>query len=134
MNRVDQCPSTPRGQAVNEVGCHIIFCMQGVNFEYDSANLTSAAEARLDEAVRMLRENSSISVNLEGHTDSNGSDTYNSQLSQRRAQSVVDYLIDNGIRSGRLTAIGRGEASPIATNDTSAGRAQNRRVEFIIRN
>jgi OOP family OmpA-OmpF porin len=108
--------------------------MQGVNFEYDSANLTSAAEARLDEAVRMLRENSSISVNLEGHTDSNGSDTYNSQLSQRRAQSVVDYLIDNGIRSGRLTAIGRGEASPIATNDTSAGRAQNRRVEFIIRN
>ncbi len=133
MNRIDQCPSTPRGQAVNEVGCHIIFSLEGVNFENNSANLTSDAQTKLDEAVRMLNQKSNINVNIEGHTDSNGSDAYNMQLSQRRAQAVVDYLAENGIRRSRLTAVGRGEGSPIATNDTSAGRAQNRRVEFIIR-
>ena len=134
VNRIDQCLSTPAGQAVNEVGCHIVFTLEGVNFDYDSANLTNAARTRLNQAISMLRENSELNVNIEGHTDSNGSDAYNMQLSQRRAQAVVDYLANNGINRSRMSALGKGESSPISTNDTSSGRAQNRRVEFIIRN
>jgi len=133
VNRIDQCLSTPAGQAVNEVGCHVIFTLEGVNFDTNSATLTSAAQTKLNVAENILNDNPNINVNIEGHTDSNGSDTYNMQLSERRAQSVVNYLAENGINRNRMTAVGKGESSPISTNDTSSGRAQNRRVEFIIR-
>lgn len=134
VNRIDQCPSTPRGQAVNNVGCHMIFTLEGVNFEYNSAQLTNAAQTKLNEAVNILNDNRNINVNIEGHTDSNGADAYNMQLSERRAKAVVDHLAENGINRSRMTAVGKGESSPISSNDTSSGRAQNRRVEFIIRN
>lgn len=133
VNRIDQCLSTPAGQAVNEVGCHIIFTLEGVNFEHDSARLTNAAQTKLNAAITILNDNRNINVNIEGHTDSSGADAYNMQLSERRAQSVVNYLAENGINRSRMTAVGKGESSPLTTNDTSARRAQNRRVEFIIR-
>jgi len=128
----DKCPNTPRGQAVDANGCHIVFSLEGVNFAYDSSALTPAANAKLNEAVEMLKANPNMRVRIEGHTDSRGSDEYNMSLSQRRAESVVNYLTSNGIASNRLSSVGRGESAPVATNDTDAGRAQNRRVDFVI--
>jgi OOP family OmpA-OmpF porin len=133
VDRMDDCRDTPRGQAVNNKGCHMIFRLEGVNFENNSATLTSAAKTRLDEGVQMLRTNSTVNINVVGHTDDRGADSYNMNLSENRAKSVVDYLASNGISRSRMTAVGRGEGSPIASNDTSSGRAQNRRVEFIVR-
>jgi outer membrane protein OmpA-like peptidoglycan-associated protein len=71
-------------------------------------------------------------MKVEGHTDSVGTDDYNMKLSQRRADSVRDYLTANGISAGNVTATGLGKADPVASNDTSAGRQQNRRVELVV--
>lgn len=132
VDGTDQCPDTPRGQAVDARGCHVIFSLEGVNFAYNSAELTSAATAKLNEAVEMLKANSNVRVRIEGHTDSRGSDDYNMGLSQRRAESVVNFLTSNGIAANRLSAVGRGEGSPVADNETDEGRARNRRVDFVI--
>ena len=129
---MDQSPNTPSGQAVNSKGCHIIFSLAGVGFAFNSAELNPAAQAELDQAVKMLRENSGINVEVQGHTDSSGADSYNMQLSQQRAQAVVDYLAANGISRSRMTAKGYGETSPVASNDTKQDRARNRRVDFVI--
>lgn len=128
----DQCPDTPSGQKVDARGCHIIFSLEGVNFAYNSAELAPAATTKLNEAVAMLKENMDMNIRIEGHTDSRGTEEYNMNLSQRRADSVVKYLTDNGIAASRLSSVGRGEGSPTATNDTDEGRAQNRRVDFVI--
>jgi outer membrane protein OmpA-like peptidoglycan-associated protein len=84
--------------------------------------------------LRMLQENGHIHLNVTGHTDSIGSDAYNQKLSERRAKSVVGHLIDNGIAGERLVAEGVGESQPVATNETEAGRQQNRRVQVKIIN
>jgi outer membrane protein OmpA-like peptidoglycan-associated protein len=73
-----------------------------------------------------------LHVNVEGHTDSIGSDDYNLKLSQRRADAVRDYLTSNGINPGNIQAIGLGKAAPVASNDNAAGRQQNRRVEMVM--
>ncbi len=70
-------------------------------------------------------------VRVEGHTDSIGTDAYNQALSERRANSVRDYMVGRGIAVGRLNSVGRGETRPVASNSTADGRAQNRRVEII---
>jgi outer membrane protein OmpA-like peptidoglycan-associated protein len=80
----------------------------------------------------VLKEYNKTVIEVAGHTDSTGSDQYNQQLSQRRAQSVAGYLGGQGINSQRLLTVGAGESYPIASNDTEAGRAQNRRVEMTI--
>jgi OOP family OmpA-OmpF porin len=130
----DNCPATPRGQAVNEKGCHIIFSLEGVNFATNSAELTQEAVTKLNLAVEMLTENLSTNVRVEGHTDNTGAESYNQDLSQRRAESVVDNLVSRGIDRSRMTPMGMGEGSPVASNDTADGRAQNRRVDFVINN
>ena len=133
----DQCPDTKRGMPVDEAGCpekgQVLFVLEDVHFAFDSAALGAGARATLEEAVTTLRNNPRISVNLEGHTDSVGSDAYNQKLSERRAQSVADYLVSQGIDSSRLSVIGHGESAPVADNTTDAGRAKNRRVEFVVR-
>lgn len=106
--------------------------IQGTHFAFDSARLTSEGEAILDEAVSVLNRHPSITVRAEGHTDSIGSEAYNMQLGQRRADSVRDYLVSQGISSSRITARSFGESVPAASNDTESGRAQNRRVELIV--
>ena len=103
-----------------------------VNFDFDSANLTATAKSSLDKLVIVLKNNPDTNINIYGHTDNKGSDAYNQALSERRANAVRDYFTANGIASSRLFPQGMGESSPIATNDTDAGRTQNRRVEFAI--
>jgi len=133
---LDECPNTAPDTRVDDKGCPYpgtaLFTLKGVHFQFDSAKLKPSAEDRLREAVRKLRDNSGVSVEVVGHTDSTGPETYNQDLSLRRARAVADYLIANGISSSRLTVRGEGESSPVASNDTREGRAENRRVELIV--
>ncbi|WP_018676553.1 OmpA family protein [Riemerella columbina] len=118
-------------ERVNE-GIKLVLGENTVNFGFDSANLTPTAKNNLDRLVKVFKENPDTNISIYGYTDSKGSDSYNLALSERRANAVVAYLSANGIKRSRLTAKGMGEAEPIASNDTDAGRAQNRRVEFAI--
>lgn len=130
----DQCPETPLGTVVDTDGCGLALVkLQGIHFGFDSASLSSEAKSILDRALPAIRSNSSQNIQVEGHTDSTGSDSYNLDLSQRRAESVVNYLTSKGISASRLNARGYGESSPISSNDTSSSRAQNRRVEIFAR-
>ncbi|MNR29761.1 Outer membrane porin F precursor [compost metagenome] len=99
-------------------------------FAYDSAELTSAAHQQLQALTGKLNGANVVSVKVIGHTDSQGSDAYNQALSERRASSVAEYLISQGLAPSKVTSQGRGESQPIADNSTDAGRAQNRRVEL----
>lgn len=106
--------------------------LKNIYFDFDKTTLKNESFIELDKVVDFLKRNSSVSIEISGHTDSKGSDSYNENLSQGRSQAVVDYLISQGIDSSRLEAHGYGESKPIDTNDTEAGRANNRRVEFTV--
>jgi outer membrane protein OmpA-like peptidoglycan-associated protein len=104
--------------------------IDGVNFDFDKSTLKPGARDILDHAVTVIQPSSSSRFRVSGFTDSDGSDAYNQGLSERRAKSVGDYLIEHGVLAQRLDAVGYGESRPLATNDTVEGRAQNRRVEI----
>ena len=132
----DQCPGTPAGVEVEANGCpkvgETLMTLEGVNFDFDSDNLTYESQAKLDEAVATLNANSLVNVQVVGHTDSRGSESYNQGLSERRAASVADYLTNNGVSGSRLSSAGMGESQPVADNSTEDGRYQNRRVELVV--
>jgi outer membrane protein OmpA-like peptidoglycan-associated protein len=104
----------------------------GVTFAFDSADLNSQFYPVLDKVAATLAEYDKTVIEVAGHTDSVGSDAYNQQLSERRANSVAAYLSGHGVNRARMVTIGAGETHPVATNDTDEGRAQNRRVEITI--
>jgi|GEM_PF-4867399 len=131
-DHLDKCPGTALGTVVYTDGCPMVLArLEGIHFAFDSAKLTSDAKSILDGALGSINTNPGAHLTVEGHTDGTGSDSYNYNLSQRRAQSVVDYLSSNGVAASRMSAVGKGASSPVASNDTSDGRAQNRRVEVI---
>lgn len=111
-----------------------IISLPGVEFALNSAQLLPVSQTTLNAAVQTLKDNPGIDAEVAGYTDSTGKAAYNVTLSQRRAEAVRKYLIDHGIDASRLTAKGYGQADPIASNQTAAGRAQNRRVELRITN
>ena len=106
--------------------------LRGVNFDFNKANIRPDAAGILKEAATILKDNSTVSVSVEGHTDSVGSDQYNLKLSLRRAAAVKDFLVKEGVAESRLSTRGLGESQPVASNDTADGRAQNRRVELKV--
>jgi outer membrane protein OmpA-like peptidoglycan-associated protein len=106
--------------------------LKNIYFDFDKTTLKSESYTELNRVVDFLKKNSKIEIQIEGHTDNKGSDEYNTNLSQGRSQSVVDYLIQQGIDGNRLKAKGFGESKPIESNDTEEGRANNRRVEFTV--
>lgn len=112
------------------VGSKIV--LRNIFFDFDKASLREESFPELDRLVDLLNEVDDIKIEIGGHTDSRGSASYNQQLSERRAKSVVDYLVDKGINPKRLKHVGYGQTSPIADNDTEEGRQQNRRTEFEI--
>ena len=116
---------------VNE-GIKVTLSENTVNFDFDSSNLTSVAKTNLNKLAEVLKNNPDTNINIYGHTDSRGTDSYNQSLSERRANAVVNYLVSLGVAKSRLFAMGVGEKEPIADNSTDAGRAKNRRVEFAI--
>lgn len=103
-----------------------------VRFEYDKSDLTAQAKTNLDKLVTVFNEYPDTDILVVGFTDSKGSDAYNQGLSERRSASVVNYLKSKGLKSSRLSSIGQGKTNPRGDNETEAGRAQNRRVEFAI--
>lgn len=146
----DKCPGTPKGVRVDADGCpppapapvveetavvkEEVIVIRDVHFQFDSAKLTPADKDVLDTiATRLKQESSSAQLTVTGHTDSVGSDAYNQKLSDRRAHSVVEYLISQGIpRSSFVSVTGAGESQPVADNKTADGRAMNRRTEIKI--
>jgi outer membrane protein len=123
----DLCPDTPRGERVDVHGCSCDITRQ-VQFAFDSAELTAAGRAVLDELAAELQRLTFIRGTIVGHTDGIGSVAYNQALSERRARAVVQYLESKGIERGRLQSSGAGKSQPVADNSTDEGRALNRRV------
>jgi len=124
-----KCPGVPAGVMVDKDGCPIAdVVLRGVNFETNSATLTPQSKPVLDEVAKGLKEHPRLKVEIQGHTDSTGASAYNLGLSQRRADSVREYLESQGIPAAQLTTKGYGETQPVASNATREGRLQNRRV------
>jgi len=136
VDRLDECPNTSAGVRVDVKGCEIreVINLPGVNFETNSDRLLPGAEQVLADAAATLRMNQDLVVEVAGHTDSDGSAAYNEGLSERRAKTVRDYLVNRDVNPGNLTVKGYGEAEPVADNARSEGRARNRRVELRILN
>jgi len=109
----------------------LVLTLGDVLFDTGKSRLKPGAYATIDRVANALKEVPSRSVVIEGHTDSMGSDDYNQQLSQERALAVQSALMQRGVNGSRITATGKGEALPVASNDSSGGRQQNRRVEVI---
>jgi outer membrane protein OmpA-like peptidoglycan-associated protein len=123
----DMCPATPGGQRVDLNGCSCDFTVQ-VHFRSNSTEITGADAILLDSLADQIRQLPTITGELGGHTDSQGAEAFNVDLSRRRALAVRDYLSSRGINVTQLAVDGHGEAEPVADNATVEGRAQNRRV------
>jgi outer membrane protein OmpA-like peptidoglycan-associated protein len=125
----DGCPE--RGRVVVSEGK--IFIIGKVQFETGSAEIKPKSRALVDDIAVALNDNPSITkIEIQGHTDNAGGDSVNQQLSQKRAESVKKRLVERGVAEDRLVARGYGEKKPVAPNKTRAGRAKNRRVEFVV--
>jgi OOP family OmpA-OmpF porin len=134
----DACPGTLAGLATDNRGCAStspqVVRLEGVNFELNSAVLTADATQILLGVADALRGEPTLRAEIAGHTDSSGSDEYNQRLSQQRADSVLQFLANQGIDRSRLVARGYGESRPVTDNASAAGRERNRRVEFEVLN
>jgi OmpA-OmpF porin, OOP family len=130
---IDKCPNTPPGDKVDSVGCTIKdeIKLPGVNFATDSAELVPDSTAELNYGVDTLKKYPELVIEVRGHTDNRGSAKHNLLLSQRRAETVMNYLKEHGV-SNNMTAKGFGKESPIADNSTPEGRLANRRVSLRI--
>ncbi|MBI2366185.1 MAG: OmpA family protein [Deltaproteobacteria bacterium] len=106
--------------------------LDDVLFDFDKSNIKPEAGAILDRLVAFMKENKDKKAALSGHTDSIGTEAYNKKLSERRVNSVKDYVVKKGVESGRISGQGFGESKPIADNKTKEGRAKNRRVEIKV--
>jgi outer membrane protein OmpA-like peptidoglycan-associated protein len=121
------------GAEVERVGEGIMITFDsGILFDFDKSDLTTEAKLNLRKMATTLNEYEDTNILIEGHTDSDGPEDYNQGLSERRAQSVKSYLTAQNVNSARMTTVGYGEGQPIATNSTTEGKAQNRRVEVAI--
>lgn len=131
----DQCPDTAAGERVDGNGCPLgkVIELKGVTFEFDKTRLRPDAQTILDWATDILKKYPDMEVEVAGHTDSLGSDTYNQKLSEGRAAAVRDYFVEKGV-TNTLTVKGYGESEPVADNDSDEGRERNRRVELRILN
>ncbi|MFA7500370.1 MAG: OmpA family protein [Sulfurimonas sp.] len=144
LNSVDECLNTPAGTSVDAVGCKIVALTQVVeaaavvcppkinlhiNFKFDSSEIKEESKPRVNEFSEFLKCTPVYKANIIGHTDAVGSDAYNLKLSDRRANAVKDMIVKYGVPADKVSTTAKGETEPIATNKTSEGRAQNRRIE-----
>lgn len=131
----DKCPNSSAGTAVDTSGCELKenIRLDDVNFKTGTVELNGKSQNILDGIAQVLKANTHLSFEVAGHTDNTGNHDFNVQLSEKRAQSVRQYLINQGVSADRLTAKGYGPDKPVATNETRAGRAENRRVELDLK-
>lgn len=149
FDRRDRCPDTPANTPVEHHGCplpqypasvkaaeptppEVITLSNDVFFGFNQSDLTPTAQSQLDSIMGKLLDADVLTIKVVGHTDSVGSDAYNQGLSERRASSVAEYLLSQGVAPNKLTSEGKGESQPVADNATKEGRAKNRRVELHI--
>lgn len=130
---LQQSITNPNIQIINHGSYLQVILPEGILFATDSAAVSGPAQNDLYAVARNLNQYPNSRVEVVGHTDDTGRDAYNMDLSQRRAQSVAGILTAAGVNGNRIVATGRGETQPIAANTTPQGRAQNRRVEILIR-
>lgn len=124
----DLCPNTPAGQKVDAVGCVKVITLK-INFGFDDTTITNEFDAQIKKVADILNSEKAYNVNVEGHADATGSEAYNVDLSQRRAEVVSKRLQELGISKDRISAKWFGSSEPVASNDTKEGRAENRRVD-----
>ena len=151
FDRRDRCPDTPANTPVDHRGCPLPQAPASVKpaepaqeevitlsdagdvmFAFNQSELTPTAKSQLDSIMGKLQDADVISIKVIGFTDSVGSDAYNQGLSERRASSVAEYLLSQGVAPNKITSEGKGESQPVADNETDEGRAKNRRVELHI--
>lgn len=133
-DETDPCRTPAPGEALSLGGCGTgdVIVLDGVTFEFDRSRLTLDARTILDGVAAELSRYPAIEVEIGGHTDARGSDAYNQRLSEERAAAVVDYLAEQGVDAARMSAVGYGEARPVAENVSDDGRERNRRVELTV--
>lgn len=122
----------PNAEVTREGEGIIVKFDSGILFDFDSSNLKAAAKDNIKTLAGSLNEYPNTEIKVIGHTDNKGTESYNLNLSQKRAAAVKAYAVSQGVPSSRLTTAGKGFAEPIADNSTEAGRAANRRVEIVI--
>lgn len=150
VNKEDKCPDTPKHTQVDERGCPLpvaappepepmveapapVRVEMDVKFDFDKAVVKEESKADIKAVADFMSEYPQTTTTVEGHTDSVGPDAYNQKLSERRAHSVTDYLVESGVpRSSFVSVVGAGETQPVADNATAEGRAMNRRTEIKI--
>ncbi|POA78808.1 OmpA family protein [Pseudomonas sp. DP16D-R1] len=151
FDRRDRCPDTPANTPVDHRGCPLpqypasvkpaepaqsevitLSDAGDVLFAFNQSELTPTAKSQLDSIMGKLEDADVVSIKVVGFTDSVGSDANNQALSQRRASSVAEYLLSQGVAPNKITSEGKGESQPVADNETDEGRAKNRRVELHI--
>ncbi|HUT52517.1 MAG TPA: OmpA family protein [bacterium] len=125
----DQCPGTPKGAPVDSRGCWVV---NNINFDSAKYDIKPIYYNQLNEIASIMNANANVKILIEGHTDSDGGDDYNQNLSNNRANAVMNYLVSADVDAFRLRAVGKGETSPVASNATSQGKALNRRIEFTV--
>jgi outer membrane protein OmpA-like peptidoglycan-associated protein len=143
VDYMDNCPDTPKGSQVDYAGCPIIkatksakvtdtgtWLYEDIQFDSGSAKIKTASYSVLDEIATLLTSTPGLKVEIQGHTDSTGSREMNVKLSKSRAESVKAYLLQKGVSPDQISAEGYGPIRPIASNNSAAGRAKNRRVEL----
>jgi len=127
----DGCPDSVQVQPPQVPAAPLVFPPARIAFANGKADLPPGSTAGLDEVVRILNENPTVKVEIQGHTDNVGDEVLNMRVSLERAESVKRYLVEHGIVADRLVARGYGESRPIAGNGTAGGRTANRRIEFV---
>lgn len=128
---VDQCPNTPCYFTVDDFGCPIKATLR-IHFDVDKATIRTESMSKIERFAEFLISNKGSNVMISGHTDSDADDEYNMVLSEKRANAVMHKLVELGVSQNRLSAEGKGESMPVATNRTAAGKALNRRIEVTL--
>jgi outer membrane protein OmpA-like peptidoglycan-associated protein len=132
-NRAEEMRQDMQGAKIERVGEGIKITFEsGLLFDVDKSDLRPQAKTNIESLARILNKYSDTNILVEGDTDNSGSEDYNLRLSERRAQSVANYLLGLGVPGSRISTVGLGESNTVASNDTDAGRQQNRRVEVAI--
>ena len=127
-NSIDQCPNSPANSEVNSEGCPLVIDLH-INFDNNSYKINDESIDRVQDFANFLKEHSNYNARVIGYTSNTGAKAYNQKLSAKRANSVKDMLVEDGISADRISAFGMGEENPIASNATAEGQAQNRRIE-----
>jgi len=134
VKQIDTTGRTNLTRPSNNAQPGTIISLNGVLFDFDKSNIRDDGRPALLEAAKILKQNPDVKVEVRGYTDDRGSEEYNIGLSERRAQSVFDFLVGQGIDANRMVVHGYGKTDFVATNDTDEGRQQNRRVDFVVIN